>query len=51
MGEYPKSLEVEILEMDGEVDHVHIPVAYLPKLAISVRVNDIKSTSSVMSGF
>ena len=41
-----ESLEVEILEMDGEADHVHILVAYPPKLAISVLVNNLKSTSS-----
>lgn len=34
-----ESLEVEILEMDGEADHVHILVAYPPKLSISVLVN------------
>lgn len=41
-----ESLEVEILEMDGEADHVHILVAYPPKLSISVLVNNLKSTSS-----
>lgn len=41
-----ESFEVEILEMDGEADHVHILVAYPPKLAISVLVNNLKSTSS-----
>lgn len=46
-----ESLEVEILEMAGEADHVYIPVAYPRKLAISVLVNNLKSTSSIMSGF
>ncbi|CAI0769973.1 Transposase and inactivated derivatives [Serratia quinivorans] len=41
-----ESLEIEILEMDGEADHVHILVAYPPKLSISVLVNNLKSTSS-----
>ncbi|WP_350306741.1 IS200/IS605 family transposase [Photorhabdus viridis] len=41
-----KRLEIEILEMDGEADHVHILVAYPPKLAISVLVNNLKSVSS-----
>lgn len=41
-----EALEVEILEMDGEADHVHILVAYPPKLSISVLVNNLKSTSS-----
>jgi putative transposase len=41
-----ESLEIEILEMDGETDHVHILVAYPPKLSISMLVNNLKSTSS-----
>ncbi|EPR4699853.1 IS200/IS605 family transposase, partial [Escherichia coli] len=36
-------LECEILEMDGEADHVHLLVAYPPKLAVSVMVNNLKS--------
>ncbi|HBT4578742.1 TPA: IS200/IS605 family transposase [Klebsiella pneumoniae] len=39
-------LECEILEMDGETDHVHLLVAYPPKLAVSVMVNNLKSVSS-----
>ncbi|MEY0017744.1 IS200/IS605 family transposase [Providencia rettgeri] len=39
-------LECEILEMDGEPDHVHLLVAYPPKLAVSVMVNNLKSVSS-----
>jgi len=39
-------LECELLEMDGEQDHVHLLVAYPPKLAVSVMVNNLKSTSS-----
>ncbi len=31
--------------MDGEADHVHVLVAYPPKLAISVLVNNLKSVS------
>ncbi|HIC1790683.1 TPA: IS200/IS605 family transposase [Escherichia coli] len=41
-------LECEILEMDGEADHVHLLVAYPPKLAVSVMVNNLKSVSSRM---
>lgn len=41
-----EKLEIEILEMDGEGDHVHLLVAYPPKLAISVLVNNLKSISS-----
>jgi putative transposase len=32
--------------MDGEADHVHLLVAYPPKLAVSVLVNNLKSISS-----
>lgn len=39
-------LECEIIEMDGEPDHVHLLVAYPPKLAVSVMVNNLKSVSS-----
>jgi putative transposase len=38
--------EIEILEMNGEADHVHILVAYPPKLAVSVQVNNLKSINS-----
>ena len=41
-------LEYEILEMDGETDHVHLLVAYPPKLAVSVMVNNLKSVSSCL---
>ncbi|EAP3704620.1 IS200/IS605 family transposase [Salmonella enterica] len=39
-------LECEIIEMDGEPDHVHLLVAYPPKLAINVMVNNLKSVLS-----
>ncbi|WP_017347392.1 IS200/IS605 family transposase [Pantoea sp. A4] len=39
-------LEVEIMEVDGEADHVHVLVAYPPKLPVSVLVNNLKSISS-----
>ena len=39
-------LECDLLEMDGEQDHVHLLIAYPPKLAVSVMVNNLKSTSS-----
>lgn len=41
-----KKLECRIIEFDGEEDHVHLLVDYPPKLAISVLVNNLKSTSS-----
>lgn len=41
-----EKLEIDILEMDGEANHVHLLVAYPPKLAVSVLVNNLKSISS-----
>lgn len=41
-----KKLECELIEMDGEKDHVHLLIAYPPKLSISVMVNNLKATSS-----
>ena len=41
-------LECELLEMDGEQDHVHLLVTYPPKLSISVMVNNLKAVSSRM---
>ncbi|EIX4510646.1 transposase [Escherichia coli] len=37
-------LEYEILKIGGKADHVHLLVAYLPKLA----VNNLKQVSSRM---
>lgn len=39
-------LEIDILEIDGEAGHVHMLIAYPPKLAVSVLVNNLKSVSS-----
>lgn len=36
-------LECDIIEIDGERDHVHLLIAYPPKLAVSVMVNNLKS--------
>ncbi|HHF3053185.1 TPA: IS200/IS605 family transposase [Vibrio alginolyticus] len=41
-------LECELIEMDGEQDHVHLLISYPPKLSISVMVNNLKSVSSRM---
>lgn len=38
--------DVELVEMDGEHDHVHLLVNYPPKLAISSLVNSLKGVSS-----
>ena len=36
----------ELVEMDGEDDHVHLLVAYPPKVAVSRLVNSLKGASS-----
>ncbi|EKO3612234.1 IS200/IS605 family transposase, partial [Vibrio metschnikovii] len=41
-------LECDLIEMDGEEDHIHLLVAYPPKLSISVMVNNLKAVSSRM---
>ncbi|ECK8875221.1 IS200/IS605 family transposase [Salmonella enterica subsp. enterica] len=34
--------DVELVEMDGELDHVHLLINYRPELAISSQVNRLK---------
>ena len=36
----------ELIEMDGEDDHVHLLVTYPPKVAVSTLVNSLKGVSS-----
>jgi putative transposase len=38
--------EAELVEMDGEKDHVHLLVTYLPKISLSRLVNSLKGVSS-----
>jgi putative transposase len=38
--------EAELIEMDGEDDHVHLLVNYPPKVAVSSLVNSLKGVSS-----
>jgi putative transposase len=38
--------EAELVEMDGEDDHVHLLVNYPPKVALSTLVNSLKGVSS-----
>ena len=38
--------EAELVEMDGEDDHVHLLVAYPPKVAVARLVNSLKGASS-----
>ena len=41
-----QDLESELVECDGEDDHVHLLVNYPPKLAVSKLVNSLKGVSS-----
>lgn len=41
-----EKLECDLVEMDGETDHVHLIISYPPKLAVSILVNNLKSVSS-----
>jgi len=43
-----KRLEIDLVELDGEADHIHLLIHYPPKLAISVIVNNLKSITSRM---
>ena len=38
----------ELIEFEGEDDHVHLPVNYPPKVAVSKLVNSLKGISSLM---
>lgn len=40
------SFEAELIEIDGEDDHVHLLVHYPPKVQISKLVNSLKTASS-----
>ena len=41
-----RDFEAELVEFDGEDDHVHLLVNYPPKLAVSALVNSLKGVSS-----
>ena len=40
--------EAELVEFDGEEDHVHLLINYPPKVALSTLVNSLKGVSSRM---
>lgn len=40
------NFDVELIEMDGESDHVHLLINYPPKRAVSSLVNSLKGVSS-----
>lgn len=42
------NFEAELVEFDGEDDHVHLLVNYPPKISVSVLVNSLKGVSSRM---
>ena len=41
-----RDFEATLVEMDGEDDHVHLLVEYLPKVSVSSLVNSLKGVSS-----
>lgn len=41
-----KKMDFQVLEFNGESDHIHVLIKYLPKLSISVIVNALKRVSS-----
>jgi len=41
-----RKCEAELVEMNGEHDHVHLLVHYPPKVAVSALVNSLKGASS-----
>ena len=41
-----KDFEAELVEFDGEDDHVHLLVTYPPKVSVSSLVNSLKGVSS-----
>lgn len=43
-----KDFESELVELDGEDDHVHLLVNYPPKVSVSALVNSLKGVSSRM---
>jgi putative transposase len=45
-----KKMDFQLLEFNGEADHVHALIEYPPKLSISQIVNSLKGVSSRMYG-
>ena len=43
-----ESFDVELVEFNGEVDHVHLLINFPPSVEISKLVNELKSVSSRM---
>ena len=45
-GKVCQDFEAELVEIDGESDHVHLLVNYPPKVSVSSLVNSLKGVSS-----
>lgn len=45
-GDVCESFEAELVEFNGETDHVHLLVNHPPKVAVSKLVNSLKGVSS-----
>jgi putative transposase len=43
-----KDFDAELVEFDGEDDHVHLLVTYPPKVSVSKLVNSLKGISSLL---
>ena len=41
-----QDFNAELMELDGEDDHIHVLVAYPPKVAVSTLVNSLKGASA-----
>lgn len=41
-----RNFEAEVVEFDGEKDHVHLLIHYPPKISVSKLVNSLKGVSS-----
>ena len=41
-----QDFDAELMELDGEDDHIHVLVAYPPKVAVSTLVNSLKGASA-----
>jgi putative transposase len=44
--EVAKKMGFDIIEFNGETDHLHVLIDYLPKLSVSGIVNSLKGVSS-----
>ena len=45
-----RDFEAELVEVDGESDHVHLLITYPPKVSVASLVNSLKGVSSRLLG-